>query len=376
MALIALFVGFFLAYANGSNDNFKGVATLFGSGTTNYRRALLWATATTFIGSIAALILAQGLVATFSGKGLVPDAVLMQQSFPSAVALSAAITVILASRLGFPISTTHALTGALVGAGWLASTTGVNLTRLGTHFLLPLLISPGLAILLASAVYPMFRFGREKFGITRESCLCIGQEELQPALSINNASAMATLPAMAAFPALTLGSTTSCQQRYTGSIVGIRAQALLDSAHWLSAAIVSFARGLNDTPKIAALLLVVGAMRPSLTIGFVAIGIALGGLLNARKVATTLAHRVTAMNAGQGFTANLATGLIVIFASRLGLPVSTTHVSCGALFGIGTITRQAHWKTIATILLAWVTTLPLAALFGAGTFFILERFRL
>ncbi len=55
--IIILFAGLCVAYANGANDNFKGVATLFGSGTTNFRRALIWATATTFLGSLAAFFL-------------------------------------------------------------------------------------------------------------------------------------------------------------------------------------------------------------------------------------------------------------------------------------------------------------------------------
>lgn len=71
------------------------------------------------------------------------------------------------------------------------------------------------------------------------------------------------------------------------------------------------------------------------------------------------------MNPGQGFTANAITSLLVIGASTLGLPVSTTHVSCGALFGIGAVTRQAHWTTIRHILLAWLVTLPIAATLGA-----------
>src|SRR6185436_11385527 len=62
----------FLAYTNGANDNFKGVATLFGSGTAKYRTALAWATVTTLAGSLLALYLAAGLVDAFSGKGLVP----------------------------------------------------------------------------------------------------------------------------------------------------------------------------------------------------------------------------------------------------------------------------------------------------------------
>ena len=52
--------------------------------------------------------------------------------------------------------------------------------------------------------------------------------------------------------------------------------------------------------------------------------------------------------------------LIVLGASRLGMPVSTTHVSCGALFGLGTVTGQARWGMMGKILLAWLTTLPRA----------------
>ena len=74
------------------------------------------------------------------------------------------------------------------------------------------------------------------------------------------------------------------------------------------------------------------------------------------------------MNHGQGFTANLMTGIIVIGASWVGLPVPTTHVSCSTLFGIGTITRQAQWETIARVLAAWIITLPLGMALGGACY--------
>jgi PiT family inorganic phosphate transporter len=141
---------------------------------------------------------------------------------------------------------------------------------------------------------------------------------------------------------------------------------LLDRLHYLSAGAVSFARGVNDTPKIAALLLVSEVAAPGTALVGVGMVMAIGGLLSARRVAETMSHRVTEMNPGQGFAANFVTAALVIGASSLGLPVSTTHVSCGSLFGIGAITRQAHWRTIATILLAWATTLPVAGALGAA----------
>ena len=67
--LFLLLAVLFLAFSNGANDNFKGVATLFGSRTTNYRRALWWATVTTLSGSRASLFISRGLVRAFSGQG-------------------------------------------------------------------------------------------------------------------------------------------------------------------------------------------------------------------------------------------------------------------------------------------------------------------
>jgi len=75
MLLVVVIAALCVAYANGANDNFKGVATLFGSNTTNYRRALIWATATTLLGSLTALVLAGTLIKAFSGKGLIDNAI-------------------------------------------------------------------------------------------------------------------------------------------------------------------------------------------------------------------------------------------------------------------------------------------------------------
>ena len=146
LVVIVLFTGLLLAYSNGANDNFKGVATLFGSHTTNYSRALAWATLTTLLGSLMAVLLAGELLKSFSGKGLVDDALVANTNYTAAVALGAGLTVLLATRLGMPISTTHSLVGALVGAG-LAANSSIQLDRLGGNFFLPLLLSPLLAVL-------------------------------------------------------------------------------------------------------------------------------------------------------------------------------------------------------------------------------------
>lgn len=73
LAVLIILAVCFLAYSNGANDNFKGVASLFGSRTCGYRTAISWATVATFADSVTALFLAQALIKKFSGKGLVPD---------------------------------------------------------------------------------------------------------------------------------------------------------------------------------------------------------------------------------------------------------------------------------------------------------------
>ena len=98
----------------------------------------------------------------------------------------------------------------------------------------------------------------------------------------------------------------------------------------------------------------------------------IGGALNARRVADVMSRKITRMNAGQGFTANLVTALLVAGASRLGLPVSTTHVSVGSLFGIGVVNRTARARTVLAILVAWVTTLPIGAILAAATYFLIR----
>ena len=106
-----------LAYANGANDNFKATATLYGSGAAGYPEARRLATLAQLCGSAASVVLAGALLEAFGGKGLVPAEVVGDPRFLVAVGAGAAATVLLATRVGLPISTTHALVGGLTGCG-------------------------------------------------------------------------------------------------------------------------------------------------------------------------------------------------------------------------------------------------------------------
>jgi PiT family inorganic phosphate transporter len=356
MTVALLCAAALLGFANGANDNFKGVATLLGSRSTGYRTALVWATVTTALGSIAAAWLAQGLLVRFSGKGILPDEVVGQLGFPLLVAAAAGLSVLGATRLGMPVSTTHALLGAMIGTG-LSAHAEVRWTPLLTSMVAPLLISPVLAACLTVPLYAALRRARRTSGVTKETCLCVGPQVVE----IMTAGTALSTEIRTEALSVSLGTTVECRERYAGQLFGIDARQTLDVMHFLTAGLISFARGLNDTPKIAALLLTGAAMGAQPAVASIGAAIALGGWLAARRVGNRVSFGITEMNAGQGFAANLASAALVIGASRFGLPVSTTHVSCGALFGIGMVTGQGHWSVIGRILLAWLTTAPLAA---------------
>ena len=174
---------------------------------------------------------------------------------------------------------------------------------------------------------------------------------------------------------MTVDQIGHCRELYTGHMIGIPAKTIVDSGHLLSSGALGFARGLNDTPKIMGVLFAsqtVGLNQP-ITLVILAIVIAIGGILHSRKLAQTLGDRITEMNRGQGMIANLVASTLVIGASLMGHGVSTTHVSCGSIFGIGLCGRNTDWKLITGIIASWVGTLPLAALLAGAIAVVMTR---
>jgi len=348
-----------LAFANGANDNFKGMATLWGTGRYRYSTVLAWATATTFAGSLLGGVLAGGLVRIFNGSLFLGNEVTLDAAFLAAVALGAAMTVLLATLISAPVSTTHALVGSLVGAGLLAAgPQGVKWMAVITVMALPLLFSPLLAMGLTVVSFPLLsRWFRSK------NCVCL--TEPAPAL-VSIGAEVAAAPNL--FPSFRLAHRSECDRGdelkhwNTGEL-----------AHWASAGLISFARGLNDTPKIAALVLSAGFLAPMASYSLVAMAVALGGLLAGTRVARTMSHRVTRIEPVPGMSANFAGALLVGVASPLGLPVSTTHVTMGGIFGVGVQGRKhTDWSLVGRIVLAWMVTLPLAFLAGLGFYQLLQ----
>jgi inorganic phosphate transporter, PiT family len=371
LVLFALLLA--LAFANGTNDVSKAIATLVGTGITNYRTAIVWGTVWTVLGACASSLVATAMVKTFS-SGLIAPGTATPPALALAVLLGAMSWVLIASRTGLPVSTTHALTGAIVGAGLAAfSRDELIWSAIAKKIALPLLLSPALALTMSVLLHPALRTATARW---ESVCLCL--LPASRALVMIDAKGMTrTLFQTTGLGQPVVAVPSQCDRAgLQGITVG------LDSIHWISSGLASFARGVNDAPKIAAMVLLgsAGASWPGAhfqvtTFVGVALAMGLGSYLGGLRVTEVLAEKVTTMDHAEGLSANLTTSSLVLVSATMGLPVSTTHVSSSAIIGIGLLkgVTAVRWRTVRDMVLAWIVTLPAAGLLAWLAYFLLAR---
>jgi inorganic phosphate transporter, PiT family len=320
---LGLWVAGCLAAANGSNDLSRSAATLVGSGMGSYKQAMRWGSAWTFAGSLLSGLIAAGVAQRFSQSIL--SATSGQSWAIYAIGLAAFAWVRLATMKGLPVSTTHALVGGIVMVDCLVR--GVLPWKnpgLIHNFVVPLLLSPVLALVL---VVPI-----------RLALLAVLRRQARVSGPDRNES-----------------------------------KKILNNAHWISSGLVGMSRGINDSPKIwaltVALMAVAGKTSPALITAFAvltALFMAVGAWHGGRAVTEFLAYRLTPMSHEEGLAANLATALIIIGASFLGIPVASSHVIGGAIVGVGFARTKPRieWRVVREMALGWLLTLPAAAAIG------------
>jgi PiT family inorganic phosphate transporter len=371
VSLIALVLA--LAYANGTNDVSKAIATLVGSGVTNYRTAILWGTVWTALGAAVSGVVAGAMLQTFN-SGLIQPGVAVPPALAGAVLLGAIAWVLVASRTGLPVSTTHALTGALLGAGMVGvGSDGLMWSAITQKIALPLLLSPVLALSLSLVLHPMIRF---LAGRWEGACLCV-MPASRALVTVDAHGNTRTLFQTSALGQPVVAVPSQCDRAgLRGVTVG------LDTIHWVSSGLTALARGINDAPKILAMLLLGGTVAawPSDTLKVAvfagaALAMGLGSLIGGYRVTVVLAEKVTRMNHVEGLSANLTTSSLVLVTATMGLPVSTTHVGSSAIIGIGLLKglRAVRWTTVRDMVLAWIITLPVSGLLAGLAYVVLKR---
>ncbi len=345
MEFIYIFIActllFGLSYANGANDVSNAIATLAGSGVTSVKRAIAWGTAWTIIGALFGILWGTAILKNISESIYMDD-----YGFIFAAAMATAIAPILWVSLAtwrkWPVSTTHFVIGGLVGTGLIGyGASGINWPTIFTKIALPLLIIPFIAIFLAWLLTP----GLEKFArVANRIRICITPVPRFAMLEAQNRTAMPLEDCVIC----------DCESTEAGLTYGVNLS--MDNLHWLTSGLLSFSRGLNDSPKLVAIVLPFLFMYDSVPVwlfiwGGLAMG--LGSWYGGKKITELLGFQVTKLNHEQAFAANLVSAFLVIGASRFGMPVSTTHVSSSSIMGVGLVNQEGlNIQTVMSMLFA------------------------
>jgi len=314
--IIALAIGF--GVVNGFNDAANSVAASIGSRALSPRNAIILAACSNFVGAATGTAVAQTI-----GKGiLVPEAI----SYLTVIAGLGAVIVwgSIATYYGLPVSITHGFVAGLAAAGVAVAGSGAVIWGVMQRILASVAIAPALG----------FAGG---FGL------------MVLLLWVFRRSAPA------------------------------RMRLIFSRLQWLTTAFLAYSHGLNDGQMpigVITMALVVYTGQASLwdnipwwviivSAAAISSGIAIGGW----RVIKTVGMRVTALEPIHGFTANVSAAAVIWGASRLGIPVSTTHCASSAIMGVGATKRLSavRWGVARRIVLAWIITFPICG--GLGYLF-------
>jgi inorganic phosphate transporter, PiT family len=388
----------YMAWAIGANDVANAMGTSVGSGALTIRWAIVVAATLEFGGAF----LAGGHVTDTVRKGILEmDLVSGDQLLWGMLAsLASAATLLLgATRLGLPVSTTHAIVGAIVGFGAVSiGADAVVWSKVG-QIVASWVTSPLIAGVLA---YLLFQ-------ITRTAIL----DQEDPIASVRRIGPLFFFYVFFVVGLVTLFkglANLNLDLDLTGALLGSTALGALGAAvgalilrnvregepvadhrfsrvervfvvlQILTACAVAFAHGSNDVANavgpLAAIVSVVegsevvqkAPVQPwMLAVG--GLGIVFGLATWGYRVMETVGRKITELTPSRGFAAELATATTIVLASRLGIPISTTHTLVGAVLGVGLARGigALDLRIVGNIVLSWLATLPIAA--GLSIFF-------
>lgn len=339
-------------YVNGFHDTANAIATVVSTNVLPPRTAVLVAAVFNFAGAF----LGTGVAKTIGGDIASPDAITQTVVL---AALGGAITWNLITwYFGIPSSSSHALVGGIVGAALthqvvdggkeFGSTLGTLMTSGGvTKVLVGLVVSPlaGLVVgfIIMIALYWIVR-GRAPGRVTN----------LFRRLQLVSASAMA----------LSHGSNDAQKAMgiVTMALVAYYANHPAEVPAWLDMASYHASKG-KQLPNV-----------PMWVIVACATAMALGTSAGGWRIMKTMGHKIIKLRPINGFAAETAGAAVILGASILHAPVSTTHVISSAIMGVGASNRVSavRWGLAGNIMMAWVLTIPISALVAAVTYFALR----
>lgn len=389
-----------VAWSMGANDVANAMGTAIGSRVLSLGQALVLAGVLEFVGAVFfSQRVVQRLATDITHAEHFADTPQVLVVGMIAVLLASGIWIQLATLWGMPVSSTHAIVGAI--AGFTAVAAGIEQvawSALG-QLALAWVLTPLLSGVLAALVY-----GGIRVGILGQASPLRAWQEWCPWLSVLVIAAFST----ALFPAFEeLTWSLPLPNQTSGLAIAAISVGLLTWQGWrsppleapnpiepcfgrfqiVSSSFVAFAHGANDAGNAIAPFAVILAIA---TTGLVPLGafpiplwlLVAGGVaiiaglaIQGRKVITTVGEEITTLEPSSGFCAELATAIAVMLAVSLGFPVSTSHALVGSLFGISLIngTARESLGTLGAIVAAWALTVPIATILGGASYWMLVR---
>ncbi|MFV0335577.1 MAG: inorganic phosphate transporter [Tropicimonas sp.] len=403
MAIAAAFGGY-MALNIGANDVANNIGPLVGARIMPLGAALVMAAGMEAAGAILG---GDAVVGTIRKGIIMPTAFADTASYVwamMAALLAAALWLNMATSLGAPVSTTHSIVGGVLGAGVAAAGFGIVDWPVMGRIAASWLISPLLGALLAAFWLALIgrmilaradilrAAGRGVPLLAAAMCWAFAGYLMTKVMDLDAGSAlMAGLPpaglvwlAMRAHVARRIVQLDNNAQSVNR---------LLGVPLILAAGALSFAHGSNDVANaIGPLAGIVEALASGEAAGKAAIpawvmvlggvGLAIGLLLFGPRVIRTIGTELTRLDATGAYSIAMAATLTVILASQLGLPVSTTHVTVGAVLGVGFLREamavraggrgRVNRRLMLRIFAAWIITVPATAALAGLTFFTLR----
>ncbi len=395
--ILVILAAFYMAYSLGGNDAANAMATSVGSKAINYREAVLIAAVANLFGAL----LVGGHVSLTIGKGIVsPDFFhLHTQRFiigMFASLIAAGFWVQVATHLGLPISTTHAIVGAVIGFGIFAG--GLPFVKWWKvlKIVLSWITSPILGGLIS---FWIFRFIRRfiledkvpqkaarKFGPVFSGLvffiivISIIYKGLHLKISFTQSFLISLSGGFLGF----LLTWAFLRKRRKGKSKFEEVEWLFAILQILTATYMGFAHGANDVANAigpaAGVWMVLkrgtigGESIPMWILLIGGVGLALGTALFGYKVIKTLGEEVTEITPTRGFSAEFGAATTVLLFSKLGIPISTTHTIVGSVIGIGLARgiKALNLKVIRNIIISWLLTLPIAGITAGILYWILR----
>jgi PiT family inorganic phosphate transporter len=375
-----------LNFVNGRNDAANSVATVVATRSLSPWRAVFLSSLCNMLGPF----IFSTAVATTIGTGIVyPDSL---TPLSIIVAMGVAISLIItATRIGLPISSSHAIVGGLLGAGiGVGGLAAVILPVKGTFpdiaiaALLGALVGILVLGILTAALKGDIRLG-VLIGALFGGTLVIPVLMLAGVLKISGLVAIVLFifisPVMGVSAAFLFNVIISHLFRYRKQN---RVRRIFTPLHVIASLFQAAGHGANDglhaAGLIAALLVSAGILTtfsipPWVLLGS-ALAIGLGTLFGGWNVIDELAKKITRIRPYQGFSAATAGSTTLAMATSLGVPVSSTHVISGAIVGVG-LTRgrnAVQWEVLRDMMTAWVITIPLALVLSYAGYVIVSLF--